>query len=72
MTRDILIINFKASILQRSQTDVIYLPIDKSVDASLFYESYWLKLVETPGIDDRFNDSEISYLKSIGMVPDAL
>ncbi len=72
MGRDVLIINGKASIIRRSSTDVTYLPIDESVDVSLISEYDWLKLVETPGIDDRFNDSEISYLKSIGVVPDAL
>lgn len=68
MSRDILIINGIASVMQRSETDITYLPMDDSVDVSLISENDWSNLVESPGSDENFSDSEKEYLESIGIL----
>ena len=72
MSRDILIIGGKASVMHRSPTDITYLPVDASVDVSLISEEDWHNLVGTPGKEDTFNLSEQSYLSSLGCTWDAL
>ncbi len=68
MSRDIFIINGIASVLQRSETDITYLPMDDSVDVSLISENDWSNLVDSPGSDENFSDSEKKYLESIGIL----
>lgn len=72
MSRDVLIIGGKASVMHRSPTDITYLPVDDSVDVSLISEEDWRSLVGTPGKVDEFSIPEQAYLKSLGCTWDAL
>ena len=72
MSRDILIIDGRASVMHRSPIDVTYLPVDDSADVSIISEEDWHNLVGTPGKADSFNTSEQAYLSSLGCSWDAL
>lgn len=72
MSRDILIIGGRASVMHRSLTDVTYLPVDDSVDVSIISEEDWHNLVGSPGEGDNFNLVEQKYLSSLGCTWDAL
>ena len=72
MSRDVLIIGGRASVMHRSPTDITYLPVDDSVDVSIISEEDWHNLVGTPGTSDEFNLAEQKYLSALGCTWDAL
>ena len=72
MSRDILILQGHASVIERSPTDWTLLPISDLKDVSLISEADWLSLVEVPGTGLEFNSIEKAYLASLGCTWDAL
>jgi len=66
--RSILIANGIASVIFLSPSDRVVLPDG----CSLFSEEHWSNLIVTPGSDHEFNDTEKSYLSSIGVFWNAL